>query len=939
MFSNFSKTLLFICLLFQATIVIAQTPTVSPEIVRSELQKRGLKEEDVRAKLQQRGIDIDNVTADQLPTLQPVIEEVIQEIEAAKKATPATTVPAAGTPTTPATATPAAPTPTKVIPGQAQIPQVTTEDASKIKEKIKDGVSIEEALSETASTDKKNPLPPAQIYGQHLFRDKSLAVFRTTNEVKPPDTYILSTGDIITISVFGISQFDSQFEINKDGFIQPSGMPKMFLKGISLGQSKELLRNRFKQYYRFAPEQFAVSLTTARTINVNIFGETNSYGSFTLSAINTAFNALVAAGGPSDIGTVRTIKVIRGKQTKILDVYAFMNNPSIQFDFFLEDNDMIYVPVSERVVSISGAIRRPFKFELITGENLVQLLQYAGGLNPNAYNEVIQVRRFINDKQVLIDVNLKALISANQDFTLLNGDEVIVRDIPTEIENTANITGAVELPGVYALTETPRVSDLLKKGVLQRGARTDMAFLLRKNPNGTTRLLQLNLDQILAQPGSTADIVLERQDELTVYTQAQYIDLTTISVIGAVRTPIKEYPFSPDSTITLQRAVLLSGGLRPDANGQGYIIRTDPNNTKKKEYIPVNITEALQRPNSKSNLSLQPFDELDVFSAITYTDASEVNVVGAVRTPGKFQYSPTLNLKDLLLLAGGMKMEAATNRIDVYRVQFNNNEPTRTLALSVEIDRNLNLTGGGSGFVIMPFDEIVVRSVPEFEFQQFVDLNGEVKYPGRYALVNDNETLSDLIKRAGGLTSEADEFATTLYRTEKSKGYVVTRLNEALRQPRSTEDHILKTGDVINVPKREDLVTIKGQNTELGQILRAKISANNQINAAFTPGKRAGWYVKEYAGGFTKDAYRRKVTVEQPNGKINRTKRVLFFKIYPKVAKGSIVFIPSKPEKPEKEKKEGKAIDWDKKLTQIIAFTSVITSGILAYATIQSLNK
>ncbi|MEY3242446.1 MAG: hypothetical protein RIR11_3885, partial [Bacteroidota bacterium] len=349
----------------------------------------------------------------------------------------------------------------------------------------------------------------------------------------------------------------------------------------------------------------------------------------------------------------RTIKVIRGKQTKILDVYAFMNNPSIQFDFFLEDNDMIYVPVSERVVSISGAIRRPFKFELITGENLVQLLQYAGGLNPNAYNEVIQVRRFINDKQVLIDVNLKALISANQDFTLLNGDEVIVRDIPTEIENTANITGAVELPGVYALTETPRVSDLLKKGVLQRGARTDMAFLLRKNPNGTTRLLQLNLDQILAQPGSTADIVLERQDELTVYTQAQYIDLTTISVIGAVRTPIKEYPFSPDSTITLQRAVLLSGGLRPDANGQGYIIRTDPNNTKKKEYIPVNITEALQRPNSKSNLSLQPFDELDVFSAITYTDASEVNVVGAVRTPGKFQYSPTLNLKDLLLLAGG----------------------------------------------------------------------------------------------------------------------------------------------------------------------------------------------------------------------------------------------------------------------------------------------
>jgi hypothetical protein len=284
-----------------------------------------------------------------------------------------------------------------------------------------------------------------------------------------------------------------------------------------------------------------------------------------------------------------------------------------------------------------------------------------------------------------------------------------------------------------------------------------------------------------------------------------------------------------------------------------------------------------------------------------------------------------------------MKMEAATNRIDVYRVQFNNNEPTRTLALSVEIDRNLNITGGGSSFAIMPFDEIVVRTVPEFEFQQFVDLNGEVKYPGRYALVNDNETLSDLIKRAGGLTTEADEYASTLYRSEKNKGYVVTRLNEALQQPRSTEDHILKAGDVLNVPKREDLVTIKGLNTELNQILRSKISTSNQINVAFTPGKRAGWYIKEYAGGFTKDAFRRKVTVEQPNGKINRTKRILFFKIYPKVAKGSIVFIPSKPEKPEKEKKEGKDIDWDKKLTQILAFMSIVTSGILAYATISKL--
>ncbi len=929
------QNILFFILFLCTLQVQAQVNPAIQAQAKAELQRRGVDEAAVRAKLSERGIDIDNVSTEQLPTLQSTIEAVIKEVEAEKAGNNTN----ASNPTNVTDAPPSVAPPestTQPVVGQKNASQVTIEDALDIKEKVNEGVSIEEALSENVSAEKQKQLPPAKIYGQHLFRDKSLSVFRTTNEVKPPDTYILSTGDIITISVFGASQFDSQFEINKEGTIQPTGMPKMFLKGVTLGQAKELLRNRFQQFYRFAPEQFAVSLKTARTISINIFGETNNYGSFTLSAINTAFNALVAAGGPSDIGTVRMIKVIRGKQTKILDVYAFMNNPSIQYDFFLEDNDVIYVPVSERVVGISGAIRRPFKFELIPGENLTQLIQYAGGLTPNAYQEVIQVRRYINDIQVLIDVNLKNLLQTKEDFTLLGGDEVIVRAIASAIENTAGIDGYVELPGNYALSETPRVSDLIKKGVLKRGARTDMAFLLRKKVDGTSQLIQLNISQLLANAGSKDDIVLEPFDRISVYPQSRYVDINNISVTGAVRSPLKQYPFSLDSAITIDRAILLSGGLKADANGQGYIIRTNPNNIKIKDYIPVNIGSAVGNPKSKDNIILQPLDELNVFSALTYTDAADVNLVGAVRSPGKFRYSPTLTLKDAILLAGGMKMEAATNRIDVYRVQFNNNEPTRTLAISVEIDRNYNILGEGTTFVIQPFDEIVVRSVPDFELQQFIELNGEVKYPGRYALTSENETLSNLITRAGGISTEADTKATTLFRSANAKGFVVTRLDQALQSPRSTEDHVLKAGDIINVPKREDLVTIRGLNTELSEILRSKFTQNNQISVAYNSGKRAKWYVNEYTGGFSKNANRRKVTVEQPNGKINRTRHFLGINIFPKVAKGSIVYVPAKPPKSEKAKKEGKpGIDWDKKFTQILAFTSVVVSGLLAYAALK----
>ncbi len=906
--------LLLLFLLLTSGITTAQTKEAIEQQARSIIQSKGLDENEVKARLLQRGIDIENVTPEQLIQLQPQIEAVISEMEAEKKA--------AGSNTPPENAAPATtPLSVEIVPG-APAGQTPAGVAAP---------SVDEAAAEQLAQKNQLSLPPTEIFGHHLFRAKDVAIYRTTNEVKPPDTYILSTGDELTISVFGVSQFDSKFTINKEGYISPANMPKIFLKGVNLGQARALLRSRFGNFYRFAPEQFVLNLTTARTISVNIFGEAYNIGSFTVSAVNNAFNALVAAGGPTELGTVRNIKLIRGRDTKVIDLYQFINNPSTQFDFGLENNDIIHIPVAERIVSIQGAIRRPFKYELIPGENLVQLLDYAGGLTADAYREVVQVSRYADDKQVQIDVNLSDLLANKQNFELKNGDAVIIRAIPTDIENTATIEGKVNLPGKYALTETPRISDLLKKGELRPESRMDVAFLLRENPNGTKRLIQINPATLLANPGAADDLLLAPKDILTVYAQSRFTDNTSISVRGAVREPITAYPFASDSSITLERAITLAGGLSPDATGLGYIMRTNPNNTKEKNYLPVNVNAALADPAGPANVVLQPFDEIVTLSAPAYTDVADVSIVGAVRVPGKFQYSPSLTLKDALILAGGMKLEAARNRVDVYRVVITPNQPSRTLAISVEVDNNYNITGGGGNFVIQPFDEIVVRTVPDFELQEFVELNGEVLYPGRYALISENERLSELIQRAGGLSLEADNRAVTLFRSENSKGFVVTRLDEALRAPRSVEDHVLKSGDVINIPKLQDLVTIRALNTDLSQILVSKVATGGQVNVAWHRGKRAGWYVKEYAGGFAKNAHRKKVKVEQPNGKINRTKNFGLFRIYPKVVKGSIVYVPAKPPK-ENKTKEKKTVDWDKKLTQILAVASLITSGAIAIA-------
>ncbi|HNG90649.1 MAG TPA: SLBB domain-containing protein, partial [Saprospiraceae bacterium] len=409
-------------------------------------------------------------------------------------------------------------------------------------------------------------------------------------------------------------------------------------------------------------------------------------------------------------------------------------------------------------------------------------------------------------------------------------------------------------------------------------------------------------------------------------------DRSTVSVRGAVRDSLNAYPYPADSSLSVQRAVLLAGGLRPDASGLGLILRTNPANPKEKTYVEVDLAAAFDAPLSAANVLLQPADRLEVLSRPAFADEATIQVQGSVRRPGRFAYGRGMSLREALLLAGGLRLEAARNRVDIYRIQIRENEPTRTIVATLTVDSTFSVTGTTpGGYAVQPFDEIVVRAVPEFEFQRYVEVLGEVRYPGRYALISDNETLADVVKRAGGLSAEAFAEGATLYREQGGKGYVVTNLSDALRSRLSPHNHILKEKDRISIPKREDLVSIRTSNTNAYAALRSALLSPGQINVAHTPGKRAGWYVREYAAGFDKNARRSRVMVEQSNGKISRTKNWGLFRIYPKVHKGSVVTVGSKPVKEKKGKSaERKGIDWDKTLPQILATLSTLATVALA---------
>ena len=951
------KLLIVVITLLSITSAFAQVPNINPAQVKAELDKRGLNQAEVEARLRQKGIDINNVNRNNAAQVEQQIQQVLAEMEAEKKGggTPV----GKGTKTTPTTETvkPNTELPASEInsveerikneataaPKNTDIKQkadnLAKDKADDITKKVKEGAKVDEAISE-ALLETEAAKPQSPIYGVNIFRDGSIKVYRNSDDMKASEGYVIGVGDELNVSIWGVAQYTGTLQVSKDGYIQPDRMPRIYVKGLSYAKAKDIIRSKFAQFYPFSSENFAVDVKYKRTISVNLFGEVFKPGSYSVSAINTAFNALVAAGGPSDIGSVRSIQLIRsGKPAKTIDVYDFMNNPIARDNFYLEDNDIIQVPVIGRVVDVQGAVIRPSKYELLPNENLAKVIKFAGGLRDNAYNDIIQVKRFENDKEILIDVKYKDLVNSKSDFTLLPGDVIRIDSIKKTYINFAEISGAVDFAKKYELNNDLKISDLVSKAVLQKEARTDIAFLQRLNNDQTFSYLRIPLAEILKNPASPENVVLQAKDKLIIYTQATYADKYKIKIEGAVRQP-KEYPYDTKQGLKVEDAILLAGGTRPDATDFAYIIRQNVNNNKEKEYIRINLKDALANGKGLDNVVLKPSDRLFIPSKLTYTDSSNVSVVGSVRNAGDFVYDETLTLKDVLTLAGGMKLEAASNRVEVSRVVIKNNEPTRITVATLEVDRNMEtISGANANFKLQPFDLIAVRSVPEFKLQQSITLEGEVRYPGAYVLVSPNEQLSSVIERAGGLSREAFTEGAKMYRADEGTGSVVMNLTEALKSPLTSKfNYILKPNDIITIPKSKDLVTLRGA-IKAAEVYAEDIVAGGKITVPFHNGKRAGFYVNEYAAGFSKDAKKSRVTVMQPSGKINRTIDFGLFKIYPKVTKGSVVSVGYKDVKPTKVDENGNNVkkedtDWPKIIANGIAQASGIITLIALLRTI-----
>ena len=908
--------LLSVCLLVLSSTQSLVAQTVLPTNVRAELLERGIDESELKRRLQAKGVDVDRMSQQDLLLAQPQIQATITEMEAENNKRPKTgferdavmndTLPApAGGGQTPGQG------PTGTTPKVRDLREVgskkppagsTEEEFEAERQRVIDTV---QALA--------NNKDPDEIYGHALFRNGSLSIFRTAENVAVPDSYRIGVDDQLAINIFGASQVDFLLRVDNEGFITPGNLQKIYVRGLSIGQARELVRRRLQQYYVFSSGQFNFSLDGSRTIRVNVFGEVIQSGTFTLSAVNGTLNALVAAGGVTRTGSVRRIQRTRGDNTVVIDVYKYLSDPSSVTDVLsLQNNDIVFVPLATTVVRVNGAVRRPMSYELIKGEGLEDLLRYSGGFAIGAYPQLVQIRRLVAGVLQVIDIDYSAQGKTRQ-VPLQDGDIVTVRNLTSQEIDEVAVEGAVELPGSFSYRDNITLGDIVEQARLRGDARRDTAFLRITNPDSSTTVRVVSLN------GQDDDLVVQRGALLQVLSLSSFQDRGSISVTGAVRDPFTNFPFSNDSTLTVRSALLLAGGTTANTSGKAVLFRRNMANDQRTSFQFVDLTA------DGGSIRLLAFDSLVVYPREYFLQPFLVSLRGAVSRPGDFKYDPTLGLKELITLGGGFALGADMSNVDIFRVEIDGSK-TVTRSATLELDSTYSPIGGkGEFFQLKPFDVVVVRMSSEFELIELVEVRGEVKYPGPYPIVPGQTRIADFVRAAGGFTSQAFPAGSTLLRSADNVGYIIVDANTVMENPSNYQNIELRDGDLFEIPKSRELVTIRQRATR-SQIVRAdSLFRGEEFSVAFRGPMWANRYINAHAGGFAQRANKKSVTVRLPNGDIRGTRSFLGIKFYPTVQAGSLILVENKP--PKKEKPPRERVDW-------AAVATAITTALTASVTI-----
>ncbi|MFZ9187979.1 MAG: SLBB domain-containing protein, partial [Algoriphagus sp.] len=514
------------------------------------------------------------------------------------------------------------------------------------------------------------------LFGSKLFFQKNRKLsFEPSLNQATPKNYILGPGDLLYVDIYGQSEKYYEATVNPEGSILLDNIGLISVSGKTIEAAEGIIKNRVAAFYTGLsganPKTFLqVTLGNIKTIKVHILNEVRLPGTFTLSAFSTVFNALYAAGGPSDNGTLRAIQLIRNnKKIAEIDVYDLLINGTANLDVQLQDQDVILVNPYLARVKVMGEVKRPLVFEVTPEDNLEDLIRYAGGYTDLAFKDRISISRITGNQRSISDVYQNQLGL----FNLKGGDEVTVGRIIDRYSNRIQIKGAVFRPGTFALTEGLTLTQLIKNADGLKGdAYTQRASILRTKGDLSSEVLEVNLQAILT--GNQADVLLQREDVVRISSIYDVQNERYIQILGEVKRP-GTYPYA--TGMTPEELILTAGGLQESANLSDVEIARrleDSDSGTLSDIITTSINADLSfNPNA---ISLEPFDQVIVRKRANFTMQRLVSVEGQVNSPGIFAIQTSVDrISDLIKRAGGVNQFAYTKGATLIRkTEFFNTE-------------------------------------------------------------------------------------------------------------------------------------------------------------------------------------------------------------------------------------------------------------------------
>ena len=620
-----------------------------------------------------------------------------------------------------------------------------------------------------------------QVFGRDIFSQAN-ANFQPNVNMSIPPTYVLGPGDQIFIDIYGASQQTMTYTISPEGTITVSGYGPVYLSGLTLAAAQKKLRGTVGSRYQSSSLQVTVGNT--RTIQVNIMGEVKAPGTYRLSAFANVFYALYRAGGTSSLGTLRNIKVYRdGEVVAVVDLYDYILNGRMSGNINLQDNDIIQVGVYDRLVGITGSVRRPMFYEMRKDETLATLIDYAGDFTGDANRKTVRLVRQNGERYQVYNVDERDLAS----FTLEDGDAVTVDGMINRYENMVEIKGAVFRPGLFRLdSNLTSVRSLIEAAEgLTEDAFTNRAVLHRLKEDRSLMTIPVDVQGIMN--GTVADISLKNEDVLFIPTETELRTERTFTITGEVMSP-GTYEYSDNTTI--EDLIIMAGGLTDQASmGKVDVSRRirDPKATQKTNKIAESFTFSLKDGlviEGEPGFVLEPYDVVHVRRSPAYSTARNITVTGEVNYEGSFTLAgKDMRLSDAINMAGGLTSDAYLRGARLTR-QLTEEEKIREKATldairDVLVDRGdsiiwAKMETGNNYFVGIDMEGALKRPGSDKDIilregdQIFVpEYNGIVKVSGSVMFPN------TLFFNGGGCNKYIDQAGGYAERAKRSKVFIV----------------------------------------------------------------------------------------------------------------------------------------------------------------------